>query len=130
LDKFTDTIATQIVSIIKSKLKPFEEQGIKVEILDTSYSNIYLETKIALHIVDKNDEAEKERKEFFEENCESIGLKPEDFGKVFKSPTIDKYYKIAGLDFHDVNPVLVKDTSDEEDVFYRMSIIDVKKVIK
>ena len=129
MEKFTDLTVSQIISILKAKLKVFEEQGIKVDIVESKYSEIYMETKVTFNIVGKTKEAEAERKKFFEENCESIGLKPEDFGKQITLPNLRDTYIIAGIDFHAEEPVLLKKADSDDNSYYRMSIVDVKKVL-
>ena len=130
MDKFSELAVSQILQNLKAKLKPFESYGIEVNIVEPKYSDIYMEAKVTFKIKSKSQEAEHERKRFFEENCESVGLKPEDFGKVIKVPNSPVKYEIAGLDFHEEEPVLVKKIDETDEEYYRMSVVDVKKVLK
>lgn len=128
MDKFTETIANNIIAIIKSKLKGLEEQGILVEIIEPKFSDICIEAKIVLNLTNASSEAEKERERFFKEQCASVGLRPEHYGKTFVTPMSVIGYRIAGLDFHEEDPVLVQ-RLDNLDRFYRMSVLDVKRFI-
>lgn len=127
MKKFTEITTNTIISIIKNNLKPLEAQGIKVEIVEPKFSDLCVEATLVLSLDQATDEAEQARKQYFCENCESIGLKPEHFGLTFHVPSSIMEYKIVGLDFHDDSPVLVQRGNEEK--FYRMSIIDIKRFI-
>lgn len=127
MDKFTQLTAEQIVSVLKHKLKSFEEQGIKVDITETKFSDIYMEAKVVFNLVNRSADAEEERHKYFDEMCETVGLKKEHYGMTFKVPNSAHTYTIAGLDFHDEEPILVKINDGEE--YYRMSVNDVKRFI-
>ena len=128
MDKFTDTITNSIIAGLKAKLKPLEEQGISVSIVEPKYSDICMEARIVLTLTNANAEAEAERKRYFLENCASVGLREDHYGKVFKPTTSVYELKIVGLDFHDENPVLIQQGSDNTQ-FYRMSVTDVKRFL-
>lgn len=128
MDKFTDTVANSIIAALKNKLKPLEAQGISVNIVEPKYSDICMEARIILTLTNATQEAEAERKRYFLENCASVGLREDHYGKVFKPTTSVHDLKIVGLDFHDENPVLIQQ-DDDNTQFYRMSVADVKRFL-
>lgn len=128
LDKFTELTTKSVIAIIKNKLKPLEEQGIHVEIVEPKYSDICVDARLVLTLTNATSEAEAERKNYFEEHCAEVGLLAEHYGKKFRPPTSIYEYRVAGLDFHDENPVLIQQVGDNSK-FYRMSILDVKRFV-
>lgn len=127
MDKFSELTTNSIVSIIKHRLKVFEEQGIHVEVVEPKYSDICIEMKLVLTLTNASEEAQEERRKFFIENCESIGLSPDTYGKTFKAPNSNRTWTVVGLDFHEENPVLIQQNLDEP--FYRISVLDLKRFL-
>lgn len=127
MDKFSELTTNNIISIIKHRLKPLEEQGIHVEIIEPKYSDICIETRLVLTLTNASSEAQEERKQFFMENCESIGLTPDIYGKKFRLPVSNQEWTVVGLDFHEENPVLLQESPDKP--FYRISVLDLKRCL-
>ena len=83
--------------------------------------------KLVLTLTNASEEAQEERRKFFIENCESIGLSPDTYGKTFKAPNSNRTWTVIGLDFHEENPVLIQQNPDEP--FYRISVLDLKRFL-
>lgn len=111
MDKYTEDNTKKIIEQINTLLKPLaKEYGLKVNVVEPKFSDIYLEATLSLELLGKEQAEEEERRKYFEEHCEELYLSPQHFGMEFTYYPHNRRCQVYGLDFHNPEyPIILKD---------------------
>lgn len=122
-NKFDENQISNILIDIKQALNHIQEKyGILISISEPKFSDVYLEAKLSATKVGTEGLIEAERKRYFLENCNSIGLSEEHYGYVFEFFPLKAKVRVIGLDFHNEEyPILLQDINNN--TVYRTSTL-------
>lgn len=111
---FNEVNTTELIEQINKALAPIQHMyGLQITISEPKYSDIYFEAKLSAVKNGSEEYAKEERKDFFMNNCESIGLSKSHWDMEFTFYPLKHKCKVFGLDFHDEeNPIIVQDLTD------------------
>lgn len=112
MDKFTDSTIQEILDKVQQVLKPIASYyGITFDIVEPKFSDIYAEATLSINLTGKDKAEYEERKRYFIENCDSIGLSESHWDYEFEFPPLDNHKcKVYSIDFHNSeNPIIIQD---------------------
>lgn len=111
MDKYTEDNTRTILEKIRILLEPLaKEQGIKIDIIEPKFSDVYMEARLSLELVGKEEVEKEERRKYFLEHCNSIGLSECHWGMEFEFYPLHHKCVIHSIDFHDEeNPIVIMD---------------------